>query len=731
MSLSPVAILYDNSGLHPVDVIADGYDDGYIYRLAVDANVTESALPVGAATEETLVAIKTKTDNIDIALSTRLNTLGQKTSANSAPIVIASDQSVIPVSDNGGSLTVDGTITAIQGSANTAANAWPLKITDGTNVASVSGAGALKTDGSSVTQPVSGTITANAGTNLNTSALALESGGNLAATATSLSVIDDWDEGDRAKVNAIVGQAGVQGGSGTVSSNTQRVVLATDVALPAGANTIGKLASNDGIDIGDVTINNGAGASAVNIQDGGNTITVDGVVTANIGTTNGIALDATLTGGAQKAISRGGAKGSTPAADITSTSEGDDHQALDIQIYHGGSAINPTSIRALTSSDVVTAAQGTANSVANAWPLKITDGTNTASVTASSALKVDASATTQPISAAALPLPSGAATESTLSSRLAEATFTTRVNTLGQKTMANSMPVTIASDQTSALGKTASAVSSANSSSVALAANATFSGAFEDVLGYANITISVYASHASATAGLKIEWSHDGITAVGDADTFTIGADTAKHYSFGVPTRYVKISFVNGGTQQTSFKLQTIYHVFAGKSSSHRIADSIVDNDDAEVVKAVLAGASVGEYKNVLVTTDGRLLVSADVIPPPNTTAVHQSVTSSISATTDTVYVIPNAANLRIQRFAGGGEIDSTAGSKIELFWDPNGNGTGMTLIRSGYVSGNNFDYSFDYAAPLVGDGTRSIRTRRSRFSGSAKEIAAFWDGYY
>lgn len=38
---------------------------------------------------------------------------------------------------------------------------------------------------------VTGSVTANAGTNLNTSALALESGGNLAAAATSLALIDD------------------------------------------------------------------------------------------------------------------------------------------------------------------------------------------------------------------------------------------------------------------------------------------------------------------------------------------------------------------------------------------------------------------------------------------------------------------------------------------------------------------------------------------------------------
>ena len=40
------------------------------------------------------------------------------------------------------------------------------------------------------------------------------------------------------------------------------------------------LGANSGVDIGDVTINNASGGSAVNIQDGGNTITVDGTVAA-------------------------------------------------------------------------------------------------------------------------------------------------------------------------------------------------------------------------------------------------------------------------------------------------------------------------------------------------------------------------------------------------------------------------------------------------------------------
>lgn len=52
-----------------------------------------------------------------------------------------------------------------------------------------------------------------------------------------------------------------------------------------------------------------------------------------------------------------------------------------------------------------------------------------------------------PISAATLPLPTGAATEATLATRLADATFTGRINTLGQKAMAASTPVVLASDQ--------------------------------------------------------------------------------------------------------------------------------------------------------------------------------------------------------------------------------------------------------------------------------------------
>jgi len=81
------------------------------------------------------------------------------------------------------------------------------------------------------------------------------------------------------------------------------------------------------------------------------------------------------------------------------------------------------------------------------WLSTISQGGNSATVSASGALKTDSSTVIQPISAASLPLPTGSATETTLSTVLTTSAFQTRINTLGQKTSVNSTPVVLASDQ--------------------------------------------------------------------------------------------------------------------------------------------------------------------------------------------------------------------------------------------------------------------------------------------
>lgn len=111
---------------------------------------------------------------------------------------------------------------------------------------------------------VSGAVTANAGTNLNTSALALESGGNLATLAGAVSGTEmqvdivsgavTANAGTNLNTSALALESG--GNLATLAGAVSGTEVQVDVvgALPAGGNTIG----------------------TVTVQDGGNSITVDG-----------------------------------------------------------------------------------------------------------------------------------------------------------------------------------------------------------------------------------------------------------------------------------------------------------------------------------------------------------------------------------------------------------------------------------------------------------------------
>lgn len=63
---------------------------------------------------------------------------------------------------------------------------------------------------------------------------------------TAVEIVDDWDESDRAKVNLIVGQAGVAAGSGTVGATVIRTAEATDSQLSAGIGATGDAAITQG-----------------------------------------------------------------------------------------------------------------------------------------------------------------------------------------------------------------------------------------------------------------------------------------------------------------------------------------------------------------------------------------------------------------------------------------------------------------------------------------------------
>jgi hypothetical protein len=91
-----------------------------------------------------------------------------------------------------------------------------------------------------------------------------------------------------------------------------------------------------------------------------------------------------------------------------------------------------------------------------------------------------------------------------------------------------------------------------------LTGGSTFTGPtldFGDTMSvYKTITAQAFASHASATDGLKIQVSRDGTT-WRDAVSATVTANTLTRIEWGLIYRYVRVVYTNGATTQTAFEL--------------------------------------------------------------------------------------------------------------------------------------------------------------------------------
>lgn len=130
---------------------------------------------------------------------------------------------------------------------------------DGTNAKfiKVDSSGKLQIDINSLPSIIQGTSpwiisgTVQQGTppwQVQSNSLNLATENTLNSIKTSIEIIDDWDELDRAKVNLIIGQVGIAGGSGIDASNVPRISLATDVSLPSGVNRLGDIRLLDHLD---------------------------------------------------------------------------------------------------------------------------------------------------------------------------------------------------------------------------------------------------------------------------------------------------------------------------------------------------------------------------------------------------------------------------------------------------------------------------------------------------
>ena len=153
-------------------------------------------------------------------------------------------------------------------------------------------------------------------------------------------------------------------------------------------------------------------------------------------------------------------------------------------------------------------------------------------------------------------------------------------------------------------------ISTVNSTSTPLGISGVFTGTAEEVTNFGVIVVTTYSDKASATDGLSVQFSSDG-TNWDSNDVYTISALSGKTFSFQCPAKYFRVVYTNGVIAQTTFRLQTSLKQIYTKPSSHRIKDSIVGDDDAEIIKAALTGENGdGSWHNVKTTHDGYLAIS-------------------------------------------------------------------------------------------------------------------------
>jgi hypothetical protein len=172
-------------------------------------------------------------------------------------------------------------------------------------------------------------------------------------------------------------------------------------------------------------------------------------------------------------------------------------------------------------------------------------------------------------------------------------------------------------------------VSYNNSSTTVLAANATFTGVFENVLQYQEISCFC-VSDVGGT--LWLDLSIDGVTSTASYSFVSTGS-----IFFRAPSNepYARIRYINGGTIQTQFALTTIYRPVVGAVAQLPITSSFFDASLASTERAILFGKNAsGTYVQIPADTDTGLRVTSSLGTTLNKTQVQKTGTLVTTATT-------------------------------------------------------------------------------------------------
>ena len=416
-------------------------------------------------------------------------------------------------------------------------------------------------------------------------------------------------------------------------------------SLPAGTNGIGKLTANSGVDIGDVDIltlpNITIGAA---IPAGSNTIgdiqITDGVETATVRNTGASdSLNVAIVDGSGNQITSFGGGTQYTEADTDASITGTVSMWEDTSdTIRATSAANPFPVEIISGSSSGT--EYTEDDTAAANPAggalimvrddalsgqTTTDGDNVAARGTDNGELYVKHVDTLPVTddGGSLSIDDGGGIITV------NGTVTADAGTGPWPITDNAGSITVDNAGTFAvqMDKAGSVVDANNSTSTPLGVSGVYTGTSTDVLGYTAISVMLESDVDSATDGMTFQHSSDN-TNWHTFSTFTMDVSYSeqRHFQFPVNARYFRVVYTNGGTGQSTFRVQTILHTHNILTTIHRLSDDMNPDRSAGVMKSVLfaQAAGSGDFKAIDSTAGGNLKVALEeingVLMPSNIT---------------------------------------------------------------------------------------------------------------
>jgi len=253
-----------------------------------------------------------------------------------------------------------------------------------------------------------------------------------------------------------------------------------------------------------------------------------------------------------------------------------------------------------------------------------------------------------------------------------------------------------------------------NTSADLLGGGGVFEGDPTDLTDIGTVIISVHADVASATDGLEFYFSSD-LSHWDLSDVYSISAGSLKTFTLQPVYRYFKLRYVNGAAPQTEFDLQVQLRTGNVKSSSHRVQDSITDEDDAELQKSVVSARQAnGDYDNVRMDTTGSLNIAFG--DGANLDAFSRLRVGAPATIFDSTFDYNLAPLLYEQSTTGAGTITHSALDSSALMAV---GGVGSAILQSRayhrYIPGKS---QLVLATGVVGSGVATVTKRVGYFEG-------------